>query len=301
MTTPTLEVREIRKRYDGHQAVAGVSFLGRPGSVFGLLGPNGAGKTTTIRMILDIIAPDSGEVLFFGRPRRREDLARVGYLPEERGLYKKMTVEDHLVFLAAIHDVKRPEALVRIKRWLDRLELAKWAHAKIEELSKGMQQKVQLVGTLLHDPEIVILDEPFSGLDPVNQVLFKEVFAEYKGSGKLLLFSTHIMEQAEKLCDEICLISGGKVVLAGDLPAIKRQFGGNCYFLDATGDLARVGQVSGVAQILPRERGLKLLLADNATPPAVLRELVGFLDVHEFRSAEPELQEIFIKAVGDAS
>jgi ABC-2 type transport system ATP-binding protein len=298
---PILEVRDVRKSYDGHVAVKGVSFTGRPGTVFGLLGPNGAGKTTTIRMVMDIIAPDGGEVHLFGRPRRREDLRRVGYLPEERGLYRRMTVEDHLLFLGELQGLKRPTALPRIKRWLDRLELAKWAGHKIEELSKGMQQKVQLVGTLLHEPELVILDEPFSGLDPVNQILFKEVFAEFKGSGKLLLFSTHIMEQAEKLCDEICVIQSGRVVLAGDLPSIKRRFGGHSYYLDARGDLARIGRVPGVAEVLPRERGAKILLAEGASGAAVLRELVSFLDVHEFRSEEPELEEIFIKAVRDAA
>jgi|CXWL01.1.fsa_nt_gi ABC-2 type transport system ATP-binding protein len=301
MTTPTLEVREVRKQYDGHQAVAGVSFVGRPGTVFGLLGPNGAGKTTTIRMIMDIIAPDSGEVHFFGRPRQRRDLDRVGYLPEERGLYKKMGVTEHLVFLGELHGLKPGDSRPRIKRWLGRLELEKWQNAKIEELSKGMQQKVQLVGTLLHDPDVVILDEPFSGLDPVNQQLFKEVFAEYKGSGKLLLFSTHIMEQAEKICDEICLISGGRVVLEGGLGDIKRRFGGNCYLLDATGDLTRIGRVPGVAEVLPGEHALKVFLADGATAPQVLRELVAFLDVREFRSSEPALEEIFIKVVRDAA
>ncbi len=307
----TLEVRDARKVYGDFVAVAGVSMTVPPGTVFGLLGPNGAGKTTTIRMIMDIIGPDSGEVLFFGRQRRPEDLARIGYLPEERGLYRKMTVLDHLVFLGELHGLSGGEAKKRSKRWLERLELGDRAGKKIEELSKGMQQKIQLAGTLIHDPEIIILDEPFSGLDPINQGLFKDVLAEYKASGKTILFSTHVMEQADKLCDHICLISKGRAVLAGELKAIKREQGGNSYRLVATGDLEKIDQLPQVAQVLRRatseavgEEGsgvVKLLLAEGYQGADVLRQLVGFLDVHEFRSQEPDLEEIFIKAVNDAA
>ncbi len=297
----TLELKGIRKSYGKFTAVDGIS-LGVPsGSIFGLLGPNGAGKTTTIRMIMDIIAPDTGEIRFFGRPRRREDLRRVGYLPEERGLYRKMTVTDTLLFFGELHGEKRSTLRPRIEHWLERVELSAWAGKKVEELSKGMQQKIQLVGTVLHEPDIVILDEPFSGLDPLNQQLFKELLADYKSEGKTILFSTHVMEQAEKLCDHVCLISKGRVVLDGGLRAIKQELGGNSYRLVAGGDLERVSSVPGVEHVMERDGAAKLLLAPGAKGSDVLRELVQFLDVQEFRSEEPELEEIFIKAVRDAS
>jgi ABC-2 type transport system ATP-binding protein len=315
--TPTLELRHVRKVFDGTVAVEDVSMTVPPGSIFGLLGPNGAGKTTTIRMIMDIVAPDSGEVHLFGHPRRPEDLRRVGYLPEERGLYRKMTVLDQLLFLAEIRGMKRATALPEIERWLERVELAGRGKSKVEELSKGMQQKVQLVGTVLHQPAVLVLDEPFSGLDPLNQELFRDLLLDYRRQGKSILFSTHGMELAEKLCDHICLISGGRAVLTGELRAIKRERGGNSYRLvadagepgadggypdyGADGALARLAAVPGVEQVVERGEGYKLLLAPGAEGPDVLRELVTFLRVREFRSEEPALEEIFIKAVRDAA
>jgi ABC-2 type transport system ATP-binding protein len=272
-----------------------------PGTVFGLLGPNGAGKTTTIRMVMDIIAPDSGEILLFGRPRRREDLERIGYLPEERGLYRKMTVVEHLAFLGELHGLGHRDAVERGERWLERLELADRAKAKVEELSKGMQQKIQLAGTVLHDPAVVILDEPFSGLDPINQGLFKDVLAEFKREGRTILFSTHVMEQAEKLCDHICLISHGRVVLQGELAALKRERGGSSYRLVAAGDLATAEEVPGVVAAVPGDGEARLILEPDADGAAVLRELTRRFAVSEFRSQEPDLEEIFIKAVRDAA
>jgi ABC-2 type transport system ATP-binding protein len=298
----SLELVGVRKRFDDFTAVDGVSMAVPPGAIFGLLGPNGAGKTTTLRMIMDIIAPDEGEVLLFGRHRTAADLHRIGYLPEERGLYRKMTVADHLSFLGELHGLARRDLPPLIDRWLERLELAAWGKHKVEELSKGMQQKIQLAGTLIHDPDVIILDEPFSGLDPLNQELFKGLLAEYKLRGKTLLFSTHVMEQAEKLCDHICLISHGQVVLTGELASIKRRLGGNSYRVVAEGDLARLTEVPGVEQVVAAGNGaVKLLLAPDAEGPAVLRRLVERVDVREFRSEEPDLEEIFIKAVRDAA
>jgi ABC-2 type transport system ATP-binding protein len=307
--TPSLELRDVRKSYGKFVAVDGVSLAVPPGILFGLLGPNGAGKTSTIRMIMDITAPDSGEVHFFGRPRKDEDLRRIGYLPEERGLYRKMSVHDMLVFLGEIRGLKRRELLPRIDRWLERVDLAKWSKSKIEELSKGMQQKVQLVGTLLHEPDVLILDEPFSGLDPLNQGLFKDLLVEYRQQGRCVILSTHGMELAERMCDQIALIFRGRVVLGGDLKQIKREKGGNSYRLIATRadgtpgdpDLDRVQQVPGVEQVLAQNGAIKLLLRPEAEGPDVLRELVQFLRVHEFRSEEPELEQIFLKAVHDAT
>ncbi len=311
--TASLELRDVEKRYGDFVAVAGLSLAVPAGVIFGLLGPNGAGKTTTLRMIMDILAPDSGEILLFGRPRLASDLRRIGYLPEERGLYRKMTVVDQLLFLAEIHGLKRRQALPVIEGWLARVELTDWGRKKVEELSKGMQQKVQLIGTVLHQPEILILDEPFSGLDPINQGLFKELLLEYRRQGRTILFSTHGMEQAEKLCDHIGLISHGRLVLAGELREIKRRAGGNSYRLVApatAGDLERVKALPGVEVAIPQEpldpadprpASVRLLLAPGASSSELLRQMVQFLEVREFRSEEPDLEDIFIKAVRDAA
>ncbi|HYG63270.1 MAG TPA: ATP-binding cassette domain-containing protein [Thermoanaerobaculia bacterium] len=299
--TPTLELREVRKRYGDFAAVDGVSLAVPPGTIYGLLGPNGAGKTSTIRMIMNITAPDSGEVHLFGHPRRPEDLRRIGYLPEERGLYRKMTVIDQLLFLGEIRGLKRRELLPRIERWLERVGLAEWGKKKVEELSKGMQQKVQLVGTVLHEPDLLILDEPFSGLDPLNQELFKELLVDYKQQGKSVVLSTHGMELAERMCEHICLIFKGRAVLAGELRQIKREVAGNTYRLVADGDLDRLPQVPGVEQASVQNGVVKLMLRPEAEGPEVLREMVQFLRVHEFRSEEPELEQIFLKAVRDAA
>jgi ABC-2 type transport system ATP-binding protein len=299
--TPPLELRDVRKSYGDFVAVDGVSLTVPPGSIFGFLGPNGAGKTSTIRMIMDITAPDSGEVRFFGHPRTAEDLRRVGYLPEERGLYRKMTVTDQLVFLGEIRGLQRKELLPKIERWLERVDLARWAKSKVEELSKGMQQKVQLIGTVLHEPDLLILDEPFSGLDPINQELFRELLVEHRRQGKSVIFSTHGMDLAERMCDHICLINRGRVVLEGDLQEIKRRVGGNTYRLVAEGDLDRLKDLPGVEQALAQNGVVKLMLRPEATGPETLRRMVEFLNVHEFRSEEPELEQIFIKAVRDAA
>lgn len=306
MNQASLELRDVRKTFGDFAAVDGVSMAVPPGTIFGLLGPNGAGKTTTIRMVMDIIAPDSGEILLFGEPRQRKDLERIGYLPEERGLYRKMTVVEHLAFLGELHGLGRRDATERAGRWLERLELADRAKAKVEELSKGMQQKIQLAGTVLHEPEVVILDEPFSGLDPINQGLFKDVLAEFKAEGRTILFSTHVMEQAEKLCDHICLISKGRVVLQGQLAQIKHERGGNSYHLVASGDLSAIESLPGIATVLPTgdtdgPAEARLVLEPDADGAEVLRELTRALDVTEFRSQEPDLEQIFIQAVRDAA
>ncbi len=301
MPPPSVELRGVSKSYGRFRAVDDLSLRMPGGTIFGLLGPNGAGKTTSIRMIMNIIAPDSGEILFFDRARTDVDLARVGYLPEERGLYPKMSVHEHLIFLGRLHGMSRPDAAAATGRWLERVDLASWALKKVEELSKGMQQKVQLVGTVLHEPQILILDEPFSGLDPINQGLFKELLADYRDGGRTVIFSTHIMEQAEKLCDEICLISGGRAILSGPLDEIKRRHGSNAYRLVATGEVERAADVAGVESAVRHDDAIKLMLTPGVEGADVLRELVGFLAVREFRSEEPSLEEIFIGSVRDAT
>ncbi|HEX6863503.1 MAG TPA: ATP-binding cassette domain-containing protein [Thermoanaerobaculia bacterium] len=299
--TPPLELRDVRKSYGNFVAVDGVSLTVPPGSIFGLLGPNGAGKTSTIRMIMDITAPDSGEVRFFGHPRTDEDLRRVGYLPEERGLYRKMTVLDQLIFLGEIRGLKKKALLPKIEHWLERVDLQDWTKKKVEELSKGMQQKVQLIGTVLHEPDLLILDEPFSGLDPLNQELFRELLLGYRQQGKSVVLSTHGMELAERLCDHICLISHGRAVLDGNLKEIKRQVGGNAYRVVATGDLDRLNGLPGIAQATLQDGVGKILLEPDADGSEILKRMVQFLNVHEFRSEEPELEQIFLKAVRDAA
>jgi ABC-2 type transport system ATP-binding protein len=297
---PTVELRDLHKTFDGHRAVDGVTLTVPRGTVFGLLGPNGAGKTTTIRMLMDILGPDSGEVRLFGQPRTRGHLDRVGYLPEERGLYRKMTVRDQLVFLGELHGLPRKAVAPRADEWLERLGLAERARSKVEELSKGMQQKIQLAGTLLHEPELLILDEPFSGLDPVNQVLFKETLASHVAAGRTLLFSTHVMEQAEKLCDHIALIVRGRVVLEGPLAALKRRLGANAWWLRAEGDLERLRAVPGVREVAAANGALRVVCDEGIGGAHLLRETRDFLAVEELRSAEPTLEEIFVQAVRDA-
>jgi ABC-2 type transport system ATP-binding protein len=300
--TPTVELIHLRKAYDGHVAVDDLSLTVPAGSVFGLLGPNGAGKTTTIRMLMDILGPDSGEVRLFGRPRRPEDGRRIGYLPEERGLYRKMTVAEMLRFLAALNGVEAGRARQLVADWLAKVELAAWADKKVEALSKGMQQKVQLVGTVLHEPELLILDEPFSGLDPLNQGLFRALIAELKSRGKTIVFSTHVMEHAEKLCDRIGLVARGRVVLEGELAAIKRERGTRAVearFAAAPPPLAGLAGVSTFELDGDRAR---LVLAEGATPAAVLAALVARGGaVEAYRSLEPDLETIFLEAVRDAN
>jgi ABC-2 type transport system ATP-binding protein len=258
-------------------------------------------RTSYGGLIMDITAPDAGEVLLFGHPRRSEDLRRVGYLPEERGLYRKMTVIDQLVFLGEIRGLKRREILPDIVRWLERVGLSGRGASKVEELSKGNQQKVQLIGTVLHKPDLLILDEPFAGLDPLNQELFRELLLEYKQQGKSVVLSTHGMELAERMCDHISLISEGRTILTGELRAIKKRLGGNSYRLVAEGDLEALRSLPEVEQAVIQDGVAKLLLHPDADGADALRRIVSLVRVREFRSEEPELEQIFLKAVRDAA
>jgi ABC-2 type transport system ATP-binding protein len=251
-------------------------------------------------MLMDIIAPDRGEVLLAGRSRRREDLRRVGYLPEERGLYPKMTVADHLLFLAELHGVPRRRAQPAIADWLERVGLADRARRKVEELSKGMQQKVQILGMLLHGPELLVLDEPFSGLDPIHQGWLKDLLAEHQRAGRTVLLSTHIMEHAEKLCDHLVLLARGRAILAGELAELKRRRRGNVWRLAAEGPVERLGAVPGIERFERVDGALRLTLREGVAGAALLAELVGFLAVREFRQEEPDLETIFLQAVDDA-
>jgi len=298
--TDAIEVQNVTKSFGRFKAVDDLSLTVPSGTIFGLLGPNGAGKTTTIRMIMDITAPDSGSIRVLGRPSSRESLSRVGYLPEERGLYRRMRVIDHLLFLAAIKEVDADTAKKRIDRWLDAMELRPWLHKKVDELSKGMQQKIQFIATIVHDPDLLILDEPFSGLDPINVNLIKNFLVEFRGQHKTIIFSTHVLEQAEKLCDQICLITKSKKVLAGDLKELKRRFAGNVIRVstDASADALRA--LPGVASVSPVHGEFHVTLADGVAPRTIIARLFENYRVDAFSEKEPELEEIYLKAVADA-
>src|SRR5437016_4864595 len=265
-----IELQNVSKAFGKFKAVDDLSFRVPKGVIFGLLGPNGAGKTTTIRMIMNITAPDSGAISVLGHAMDRETQNRIGYLPEERGLYRKMKVIEHLYFLAAIKEVDRPTARKRIDNWLDRMELRPWLNKKVDELSKGMQQKVQFIATIVHDPEILILDEVFSGLDPINTALVKEYLVDFRSKGKTIVFSTHVLEQAEKLCDQICLLARSKKILEGNLRDLKRRFSRNLLYLSVDAPPAEIAALPGVASSQPVNGGYLIALS----PGTDLREFL---------------------------
>jgi ABC-2 type transport system ATP-binding protein len=294
----TVELETVCKSYDHFVAVDDLSLHIRAGSVYGLLGPNGAGKTSTIRMMIGITAPDSGAIRLFGEPFCRRHLARVGYLPEERGLYKRMKLLDQLVFLAELKGVAAADAVGKAVWWCERLELGAWMNRKIEELSKGMQQKVQFIATLLHDPELLILDEPFAGLDPANVVALKDILLEMKQAGKTILFSTHRMDQVERLCDSICLIDHGKVVLQGELNQIKSRFGRNDVQLEYEGEIAFLGDNALVQSYNNYGNYVEVRLRPGADPQDLLHLAASRARINKFHLMEPSLEEIFLQEVG---
>lgn len=297
----TLTLSHVTKRFDDFIAVSDLSLHVRAGRIFGLLGPNGAGKTTTIRMIVNITAPDSGRIELFGGHISPELQDRIGYLPEERGLYKKMKVGEQLSFFAALKNVPAKEADARIERWLAKVKLLEWKNKKASELSKGMQQKVQFIMTLMHDPDLLILDEPFSGLDPINVELLKEIVLELKAAGKTIIFSTHLMEQAEKLCDDICLINRSRKVLDGSLREIKSSFGRNAVALRVEGgDLAALENRNLVAATRARSDEIEALMAEGADSQDLLKALLATgARVTKFELIEPSLNDIFIEKVNE--
>src|SRR5713226_6199135 len=297
--TEVLSVREIVKTFGAVRAVDGVSFSVRQGTITGLLGRNGAGKTTAIRMITGIFYPDSGSIeLLGGRDTAGGTRDRIGYLPEERGLYRQMKVVELLAFLAEIKG-RRGAAVQRdIKRWMDRFELTDKRDAKVEELSKGNQQKVQLIGTLLHDPELIVLDEPQSGLDPVNMLIVRDLLMELKGEGRTILLSTHMMDEAERMADDIVLIHRGKVVLSGALDQVRDSFGRNTLHLGFEGDASFLESLPDVKKATMTPNEAEILLADGADPQAILAASMGRLRIRRFEVASPSLEEIFIDQVG---
>ncbi len=294
----TLELDRVSKAFDEFVAVDKLSFKIPQGEIFGLLGPNGAGKTSSIRMMIGIMVPDSGAVRVFGEPLSRRLLDRVGYLPEERGLYKKMRIMENLVFFARLKGVSAAEARRRGHQWLERLELGSWSHSHIEELSKGMQQKVQFIASVIHDPEFMILDEPFSGLDPTSSLLLKDALLELKKQGKTILFSTHRMDTVERLCDSICLINHGRSVLLGGLREIKASYGRSSVQLEYEGELPLLGDRTLVASSNDFGNYVELRLAPGADPQHLLEVAMRSAKILKFEVMEPSLEEIFIDTVG---
>ncbi|HHF52705.1 MAG TPA: ATP-binding cassette domain-containing protein, partial [Candidatus Aminicenantes bacterium] len=286
-------------QYGSFYAVKNLSFDVPKGSVYGLLGPNGAGKTTTIRMIMNVIIPDQGNIRVLGERMREGMKSRIGYLPEERGLYPKMKVGELLVFLAVLKGFRGQEAKKGIDEWLDRFDLSKWKEKKAEELSRGMQQKVQFIATVVHKPELIILDEPFSGLDPVNTKLLKDIMLEMKESGVTIIFSTHRMEQVEMICDNICLINKAQSVLKGNLAEIKKDYGKNMIILEYDGEGRRIREYSEVEKIDDYGKYMEIKLKDRADPQKFLAFLAGKVRVGRFEIKEPTLNAIFIDKVGE--
>jgi ABC-2 type transport system ATP-binding protein len=265
--------------------------------MFGLLGPNGAGKTSSIRMMMGITLPDSGSISLFGKPFERQSLERVGYLPEERGLYKKMKVLDQLVFFGQLHGLRAGEAERRASAWAERMEIADALQKNTQELSKGMQQKIQFIATLLHSPQLIVMDEPFAGLDPVNTQLMERTLLELKAQGKAILFSTHRMDQVEKLCDSICLINNGEAVLSGNLREIKKGYERNHVIVEFEGDSAFLNS-DEIAEAKNFSGHAEIKLKPHGNAQKLLHEAAAIATIYRFELVEPSLEEIFIQTVG---
>ena len=294
-----IDVNNVSKHFGKATAVNQVSFEVEKGQIFGLLGPNGAGKTTTIRMINHIINPDIGSISILGEPVSPKSQEQIGYLPEERGLYKKMKVFDQLMYLAQLKGLSYADAKKAIDFWLDRFEASTWKKKEVSELSKGMSQKIQFIATVTHDPEIYIFDEPFSGLDPINSEMLKQVILEEKKRGKTILFSTHRMEQVEQMCDDICLFNQGKAVLEGNLQSIKQSFGNNTVLLDFIGDSAFLNELENVRINNRSTNFAEIRLLENSTPQAILEIAMNHAEIQRFEVVQPSLQDIFISTVND--
>jgi len=298
----TLKVESVTKRFGEFTAVDAISFNVRAGRVFGFLGPNGAGKTTTIRMIVGIIAPDEGNIELFGQKVSPALQDRIGYLPEERGLYKKMKIFEQLRYFAALKNVPQKQADERIDFWLERMNLQEWKRKKANDLSKGMQQKIQFVSTVLHNPDLLILDEPFSGLDPINVETLLEIISELKTEGKTIIFSTHLMETAERLCDDIILINKSRKVIGGSLREVKESFGKNMIALRAVGGDTVLQDKNLISGIIEHADEKELMLAENADAQVLLKKLIeSGAKIMKFEQIEPSLNDIFIEKVGEAN
>jgi len=296
-----LQVNGICKNFGDFKAVDNISFSINEGTIFGLLGPNGAGKTTTIRMIMNIILPDSGQISVLQETSSASATNLLGYLPEERGLYRKMKVGELLLFLAKLKSMPKRDAVQEMEYWLDKFELSEWKNKKIEELSKGMQQKIQFIGTVIHKPKLLILDEPFGGLDPINVDLIKNVMLELKGKGVTIIFSTHVMESAEKICEEIFLINKGQKVLFGRLTDIKKSVGRQNVFIEFDGSEEFLKKSSQIKKYDFYGNSAEIQLVDRADTQKLLKEAIDAVTVRKFEMQEPSLHDIFIETVNKSN
>ena len=296
-----LKIEKISKRFGDFYAVKNLSLKIPEGTIYSLLGPNGAGKTTTIRMVMNIIIPDEGSIQVLNEKMDDKMKSRVGYLPEDRGLYPKMRVGELLLFFAELKGIRGQEARIRIDHWLERFDLANWKFKKVEELSRGMQQKIQFIATMIHQPDLIILDEPFSGLDPVNTKLLKDIMLEMKNQGKTIIFSTHRMEQVEMISDNICLINKAEVVLEGKLSDIKQQYGKNTVILDYDGDASFIRTLPEVEKIDDYGKFMEIKMKERSDPQDLLNKSVGKIRINKFEVREPTLNAIFIDKVGESN
>jgi ABC-2 type transport system ATP-binding protein len=292
-----LQIQNVTKRFNKTTAADNLNFEVPKNSIFGLLGPNGAGKTTTIRMIMNIIKPDSGKILYYERSLRKEDYKRVGYLPEERGLYQKMKLRETIAYFAQLKGLSAKEAIQKTNEFLDRFDLTNYTDRKIEELSKGNQQKVQFIISIIHNPDLLILDEPFAGLDPVNQLVLKDIIKELRNNGSTIIFSTHQMEQVEKLCEQICLINKGKIVLLGNLKKIKEEYGARQVRIEFQGYKASLESVQTLKNLQFDNSSITGEIPKNITVNDILTDVMNKVTITHFQLIEPSLEQIFIDQV----
>jgi ABC-2 type transport system ATP-binding protein len=294
-----LEVKNIRKSFGDTPVIENLSYMVRGGETFGLLGPNGAGKTTMMRMIMNILRPDEGEILYNGYLRHKLQAIHFGYLPEERGLYPRATVLEMLVYFGTLNNLSKSKAQVEAIRYLDRLGMVDFADTYVNKLSKGMQQKIQFIAAFLHDPEVLILDEPFAGLDPINQIVLRDILSEYRQNKKILILSTHQMDQVEKLCNHICLINQGRVILDGNLADIKKQYREDAYFVEADDPLDFIHDIENI-EILEENNNAYKFAFKNAKKDSIsvfLDRLKNKTRIKRFEVVEPALHDIFIRLV----
>lgn len=294
-----IEVKNIDKSFGNTHAVNNVSFEVTKGKIFGLLGPNGAGKTTAIRMINHIIIADSGSIIINGQNVSPKTQKMIGYMPEERGLYKKMKVGEQLIYLAQLKGLSRQEAKEATSYWLDRFEATDWYYKEVGELSKGMSQKIQFIATIAHEPDIYIFDEPFSGLDPINSEMLKDIVIDLRNQGKTILFSTHRMEQVEQMCDEICLFNKGRAVLQGDLRDIKKSFGKNTINIEFQGDSSFLDELENVRINNRSTNYAEIRVLNGESMQDILKSAIEHSEIYKFERVEPSLTEIFISTVGE--
>lgn len=300
-----LETNNVVKQYANHLALDNVSIAVKKGSIFGLLGPNGAGKTTLIRIINRITAPDSGTLLFNGNPMKADDVKNIGYLPEERGLYKKMKVGEQALYLAQLKGLSHKEALTRLKIWFEKFGIQGWWNKKIEELSKGMAQKIQFVVTVIHQPELLIFDEPFSGFDPINTQLLKDEILELRKNGSTIIFSTHNMSSVEELCEDIALINKSKCVLSGNINDIKRSFGSNIYKLSFRGSYNNIEHVLQGYELIERideqQQQITTIRLRSENGNKLLSTVLPLVEIIEFSESIPTMNDIFISTVNSGT